>query len=122
MARPKTTTEALLTEWGKWSRGGLGELGATSAMAVAMRLVEPASCRIDPNISDEDALRVERAVASLKDHDSQQFNAIFLFYVVGLGEVQVAMRMNVSRDRAGKILSAGRGWVDCWLNNFSVAA
>jgi hypothetical protein len=122
MARPKTTTEALLTEWGKWSRGGLGELGTTSAMAVAMRLVEPASCRIDPNISDEDALLVDRAVAQLIAHDKVMGEVVALTFVRGVGERELAMRLNISRDRAAKILAGAIGWVDCCINNFLQAA
>lgn len=122
MSRPKTTTEALLTEWGKWSRSGLGELGATSAMAVAMRLVEPAGNRLNASISDESALRVEAAVRRLRDFDDQQSEAIKLYFVRGLGEVEMSMRLGISLVRGQKLLARAIGWLDCDLNNFSNAA
>lgn len=122
MTRPKTTTEALLTEWGKWSRGGLGELGATSAMALAMRLVEPSGNRVNGSISDERALCVEAAVRRLRNFDDQQAEAIKLYFIRGLGEVEMSMRLGISLVRGQKLLARAIGWLDCDLNNYSKAA
>lgn len=118
----ETDTVALLAEWGKWSRGGYGNLGTRSAMAVAMELVEPAANRTAINICDEDALRVERAVARLRLRAPEQYQALNLYFVVGLGQREVALRMKISRDRASHILTAAISWVDCFFDNFCEAA
>lgn len=118
----ETDTVALLAEWGKWSRGGLGNLGSRSSMAISMELVEPGNNRVCLNICDDDALRVEAAVRSLRAFDLMAVDALKLYFIVGYGEPQVALRLKVSLVRAQKILARAMGYVDCYLKNISVAA
>lgn len=118
----ETDTVGLLAEWGKWSRGGYGNLGTRSAMAVAMELVEPAANRTAINICDDDALRVEQAIRALRESDQIAVDALKLYFVEGLGEVQVSLRMGCSLVRAQKILAGGMRWVDCYLRHVAVAA
>lgn len=114
-------TVALLTEWGKWSRGGAGGLRAGSPMAVCMALVEPSGNRIALDISDEKALEVDRAVNDLRRQDSVRFDVIFLYFVKNFGVREVGLRMGLTRTKAAQLLAEALGWLDCRLNYLRAA-
>ena len=127
MARPKTTTEALLTEWGKWtwivdSKSG-GCVGYVSPLGVMINSITPACNRLSINISDDDAMRVSHAVASLYRSNRLSHRVLELTYRYERGERQVSDELNISRRDVVRYLADGVGYIRSMLeNNFSEAA
>ena len=71
-------------QWGLWARGGLGGL--------ALRVSEPTAI----DISDDEALRFDRFVLSLRQYDSKAFVVIKRHYVVGVSLVDIAKELGCS--------------------------
>lgn len=111
----------LLCEWGKWSRGR-NELGTKSSMLVVMQLVQPASLGSSPDIGDDDALRVDRAVAQLRQRDAQLFLILDLYFVKCLSMREIESRMRLSKFSAAKVFARACGCVEGALINFSQVA
>jgi hypothetical protein len=114
-------TISLLFEWGKWSRGR-NSLGAKSSMLLVMQLVQPASLNSSPDIGDDAALLVDRAVAQLRLRDGQLFVVLDLYFVRNLSMREIESRMKLSKFNAAKLFSRACGCVEGALINFSEAA
>lgn len=106
---------ALLAEWGQWSRVGKTSLKAKSSMLFVMELVQPAGCK-SLNICDQDALRVDRAVASLKKYDARLFLVVELYFLDGLSMREIEGRLKLSKTEANKIFARACGWLECKLD------
>lgn len=109
--------DSILTEWGKWSRGGFGSLGAcTSAWAANERAGSL------PNISDDIALEVDRAVIALGEQDRVIRHVIELSYVRRLSVIEIGLRVGYSRNKVDKLIAEGAGFIGGRLSMFSRAA
>lgn len=115
-------TVALLCEWGKWSRDARNSLGAKSASLIVMRLVQPARMSSDPDICDDDALRVDRAASQLKRYDSKMYEIIELYFLHCLSMREIESRMRLKKTEAVQLFAKSCGWLDCLLNVNSQAA
>ncbi|MGM8226166.1 antiterminator Q family protein [Cellvibrio sp. ARAG 10.3] len=101
----------MIEQWGLWVRGSRGaDLKARSSMLEMMQLVKP-SRSIYPSITDDDALRIDRAVAALGKADQQLKEIIFLRFVCDYSMQQIAARFNASRDSVTKQLGQATGFV-----------
>lgn len=105
-------TEAVLVEWGKWSRGGL----SGRVQQVISEFVTP------PNISDELALRVDEAVIAAGVKSYPLRHVLIEHYQKNIGLVELAMDMRIGRHKLDKVLSEAIGFVGGYLSNFSKAA
>jgi hypothetical protein len=104
--------EFVLTEWGKWSRGGGGG---------GLQQVITVFC-LPPQISDELALRVEAAVIAAGVKNYPLRHVLIEHYQKGVGLVDLAEQMSVGRHKLDKVLSEAIGFVSGYLSNFSKAA
>ena len=112
---------AMLCEWGKWSRGR-NELGAKSSMLIVMQLVQPAGLHSSPDIGDEDALLVDRAVAHVKRREADLYRVLHLYFVCNLSMREIELEMRVSRWCAAQLFTRACGCVEGLLINFADAA
>jgi Phage antitermination protein Q len=119
-----TETDYLLVQWGVWQRSR-PNTECVSSLLIVMQLAQSAkasSCQI----TDDDALWVDSAVAKLKMRDSYLFNLLWLRYVYGLSLREMVEQLNKSRrrcDLAGlnrqlvdKQLTGAVAWIDSALN------
>lgn len=104
--------ESILVEWGRWSRGGCGG----RVQQVVSDFVSP------PDISDELALRVERAVVAAGEKNPTLRHVLVEHYQRGTGLIDLAWSMKVGRHKLDKILAEAIGFVGGFLSNISKAA
>ena len=126
MGRAKTTTEALLVEWGRWtwfsdSRSG-GCPGYVSPMGNMIDSVTPSGVRLSVNISDDDAMVVSHAVAALYRSNPLSHRVLELTYRYERGERQVSDELNISRRDVVRYLADAVGYVRRCMENFAEAA
>lgn len=101
----------MIEQWGLWVRGSRGvDLKARSSMLEVMQLVKP-NRSIYLSITDDDALKVDRAVAVLGKADQQLKEVLFLRFVCDYSMQQIATRFNASRDSVTKQLGQATGFV-----------
>jgi len=97
--------ENLLVAWGKWSRGGYGNLGAKNIWmggdAAAAEFI----------ISDDDALLVDKAVVALTSHDLVLGGLVKLHYIGGHSQLRLQERLRLSRHEFDKKLRDARGFI-----------
>ena len=108
-----TDTVALLCEWGKWSRDARNSLGTKSASLIVMQLVQPARMGSDPDICDDDALRVDRAASQLKRYDSKMYEIVELYFLRCLSMKEIESRLKLNRSQTEKLFSRACGWLEC---------
>lgn len=102
--------ESILTEWGKWSRGGVGGL---------------AICRrtgFIPNISDEMALRVDSAVVACGAVKPVLRHVLELYYQKERGVIEIQLFLRVGRVTVEKYLVEAKGFVAGHLSAVKDAA
>ena len=74
----------LLIAWGNWSRSGLDNLDYKSNMESIMHkapLIDVTTCRQYRSVAtlnDDDAMRVNDVLITLRDNDVDAYNAVFL--------------------------------------------
>lgn len=111
MKKSKNITD-VLTQWGIW---------ANSQRAVRLGYTKPFAGMISkrgeitPEISDEDALEVDRAVAALGCRNKKMREILFYTFVLNWGMREVALRLGTSPYLAGKACERAKGWVECRL-------
>lgn len=111
-------TDFLLLQWGYW-QSGRAEGSCTSPMLVVMDLMDKrAPCPV-PQIDDDSALLIDRAVARLKLHDRGMFELIWARYVLKMAVAQMAREMGENRKIIDKRLAGAVSWIDCCLNFFA---
>lgn len=109
-------TAWLLQEWGQWVRYGGGvDLRARSAMQSVM------TCAVEhdvivADITEDDALDVDRAMAKLKMHRPEFYRVLWLACVRDFSLRETSSSMGISREAAGKLYEAAYTWIDFALN------
>ena len=101
----------IIEQWCLWVRTSPGaNLKTRSSMQEVMQLVKP-NKYINPSITDDDALKVDRAVAMLGQFDQQLKEILFLRLVYDYSMQQIAICLNASRDTVTKQLGLANGFV-----------
>lgn len=107
---PVNDIDSVMTEWGKWSRGGLGALNVSSRNGFA------------PDISDELALKVDAAVVACGIVKPVLRHVLELYYQKGRGVVEIQLQLRVGRVTVEKYLVEGKGFVSGHLSAVKAAA
>lgn len=106
-------TAWLLAQWALWQREGVGlQLRAKSPLAFLSKVSDEELERKCSEISDDDALRVDRAMAQLKKVNPTWYKVLVWAFVFDLGDRAVAARLGVTRYAAGRLYEEAYGWVD----------
>ncbi len=98
--------DSILTEWGKWSRGGFGGSAARSSVWVTDDRRGSA-----PNISDDLALRVDGSVVALGQLDKNLRYVIELSYVRRLGVIEIGLKLGCGRRKVDSMLAEACGFI-----------
>lgn len=106
-------TERKLEEWARWVRVGSPEqqLRYKSPMGHLMRQ-KVGSVLPTPMITDEDAERVDRAVARLVIRRPEMGHLLIAYYVDGESFSRIGREHRISREQVSTIVRAAVCWVD----------
>lgn len=104
-------TAWLLAQWALWQREGVSlRMSARSPLASMAKTA--CGAYVASEICDDDALRVDRAMAELKRVNATWYKVLVWAYVYELGDRQVAARLNISRHAAARLYEDAYGWAD----------
>lgn len=111
------STEELLTQWGIWSWQGAGVPRCTSPMYALMRDNVAQHSEPAANISDDDALRVDRIIGTMRRYRPQMAEIITYYYRNDMTMSQVAAtQKDMTRLRVREIIQAGHAYVEAGLD------
>lgn len=108
-------TVALLAAWGEWTRVGIRGLGANNPMLAIMAQAGCNNVFSDPDISDTDALRVDRAVAQLGLRSKFWMEVLKQYFVHMRSMRELEIQFKLSKFTMAKEFAGACGWVDCYL-------
>jgi|GEM_PF-5855437 len=101
----------MIEQWGIWSRcGGTPDFRAKSSMLHVMQLVKPNGLVV-PSITDDDAIKMDQAVAMLGAADKKLKEIIFLHFVCDYSLQQIAIRLEVTRSSVSRQLWMATGFL-----------
>jgi len=105
----------LLVEWGNWIRQGGGvDLSMRSVLANLIPVKRGGFTAA--NISDNDALDVDRAVAQLKKSRPLVARVLWLEFACGYSTRKIATVIGCTREQASNLSGRAVGLVDSALN------
>lgn len=104
----------LLCEWGRWSRGGMG--GRIARCGIWLDNGDA------PNISDERAVQVDRAVIALGVDSPVLREVLELTYQKQFGVIEIGLKLRVGRYTVDKYLVDGKAFVRGYLSHMKNAA
>ena len=108
----RSSTALLLEQWARWAR--------LSGTSLSYNSVDPViklqgSTVPTPWISDDEALRVDKAVAQLNLHN-KFIGEIIICSAGGMSYTGIGKRMSISRHQASIYVKMGIAWVDGYLS------
>lgn len=110
-------TAVLLQEWGVWLKQDSGfNLRARSAMQMIVQSARDDDGYEIAQISDDDAMEVDRAMARLKIHRPEYFRVLWLACVCGYSFRAAAETMKIKHPAVSKLYECAYTWVDFVLN------
>lgn len=99
-------TQEKLRQWGVWLRGSSG-LGYGNVLGALRGGGLPSA-----PISDDCALGIDRAVATLKATNYAQYRCIKLSYVDQQSNAVIGRELEISRMNVQRLIEAGEQWLD----------
>jgi len=110
------STEYLLEQWGFWYRSGAGIPRYTSPSLALMR-DNVGSTVPTAMITDEQADKVDRAVARLGKRDPEMGDCVWLHFAEKRTYHGIAKRLGIGKSKAAELVRAGVAWVDGALDS-----
>lgn len=111
-------TAWLLAQWALWQREGVSlRMSARSPLAAMSKTA--CGAYVSSEICDDDALRVDRAMAELKSLSEECYKILVFSFVNDLSVSQVAVRMGFSRYMAVQLYEEAYQIVDELLTKYS---
>lgn len=109
-------TALLLQEYGVWLRVQAGVPHYVSPSYALMRDNVQIDRGLDPAITDDLAMLIDRLVCRLSRRYPEAGTALWNYYrYQGMSFRQLGRLMNVTHVRAQELVSVGTAWVDCAL-------
>lgn len=113
--RALADTRALLTRWGRWVMDGR-QLPAGPLGVLGVRKAPPSA-----SITDDAALRVDRAVAQLALRHPRTRMAVLLYYTqTHMTHAHLGKALRCGKGTAQRLLSSGEHWIDAYLHDHDV--
>ena len=110
-------TAWLLAQWALWQREGVSlRMSARSPLAAMSKTA--CGAYVSSEICDDDALRVDRAMAELKSLNGEYYKILVFSFVNDLSVGQVAVRMGFSRYMAVQLYEEAYQKVDELLTKY----
>lgn len=114
------STEKLLIEWGKWAkRVTIKERYMSPMTALYIRNIEQER-EPEPNISDEVAEMIDRAVSRLKIREEALQDIILDYYRFSRSVRHIMRTRGMSQLQVNEAINRGIGWVDAYLDACTV--
>lgn len=108
--------EDLLTHWGRWSRQQVGIPRCTSPSYVLMRdNVEQFDSFPAADITDEEAVLVDRIIAKMAQRYPKTAECVVIFYRSDRTLAEVGKIVDEPRMRVREHLIAAKGYVEAYL-------
>lgn len=109
--------ERLLCEWAIWVWQGAGTTYSRDPLSVlSSGSSRPAA------ISDEDAIRIEKALARLRQQDRFVGGLVLDHYKTGLSYIELGVRHGTTRQKISNHIAVGKAFICGALTNLAVAA
>lgn len=110
--------EELLTQWGRWVWQGAGVpgYGVSQIYAIMRDNVEQPTARLPAAITDDEAMAVDRAVASLWRRYPQTADCLRVYYCTDRTMQQVGTLLGFPRLKVRELLIAGNNYVQACLD------
>ena len=110
--------EDLLTQWGRWSRQQVGIQRCTSPSYVLMRdNVEQTGGLPDADITDEEAMMIDRMVAVMARRWPKMAQCITVYYRgMDMTMAEVGKQVNETRLKVREYIIAGHAYIDACLD------
>lgn len=108
--------EELLTQWGIWSWQGAGVPHCTSPMYALMR--DNVAQHSDPvaNITEEEAMLIDRLVAAMGRRHTRTAGVVILYYRHQMTMQEIGKALDISRLKVREILIAGNSYIEAGLD------
>jgi alkylhydroperoxidase family enzyme len=100
-------TRQRLMDWGTWVRTG----GVSSGYA-AVNLVASSNCCSGYEVADDEALKVDRAVARLKLREPQLGKVVLAYYVRRWDYSMIGLDVKLGREKVRVLLRSAEAWID----------
>jgi len=107
------TTEYLLYQWGLWQIYSYGR--ATSPMAAVMQVAGGVHRGLEIHITDDEGLRVDRAVAALKARDKDMYALLDLKFIKRYSIKNMELVLREDRRAIERRLAGAISWIDCFI-------
>ena len=105
----------LLEQWGIWQRTGkscLPHYVSPSAMLMSEH-IQQSNITLNPQITDDHCLTIDREVARLAKRDATKAQVIFAYYVRRMADEWIGHHVGVSRSSARDLRLQAESWLDC---------
>ncbi|AXF52813.1 MAG: antitermination protein Q [Podoviridae sp. ctdb7] len=110
--------EELLTQWGRWVWQGAGVpgYGVSPLYAIMRDNVEQPTANLPAAITDDEALMVDRAVASLWQRHPRTADCVRVYYCTGMTMQAVGNLLDLPRLKVRELLIAGNNYIQACLD------
>lgn len=110
--------EELLTQWGRWVWQGAGVpgYGVSQIYAIMRDNVEQPTAQLPAAITDDEALMIDRAVASLWKRYPMAADCLRVYYCTGRTMQQVGILFDTPRLKVREMIIAGNNYVQACLD------
>ena len=104
------TIEALLSEYGRWAYQSRGLSLYYPSIEPHERLRSKMSA--SANITDDEALAVDKVIAAMKAIRPDQHEALTLFYIAGMSYREIGREKHIHHRSASDLVQGGRMWIE----------
>ncbi|SNS16102.1 antiterminator Q family protein [Pseudomonas segetis] len=115
-------TAYLLQEWGVWLRVQVGVPRYVSPSYALMRDNVQMSGGLDPCITDDTAMLIDRLVSRLEKRYPEAGQALWNYYRHGISYRHLGKLMGITHVKAQELVMVGSAWVDSALCGHDIAA
>ena len=112
-------TPWLLEQWARWARINQGLTLHYPCLATFTKFQGKAS--LAPDISDQEAIAIDRIVSKLRHRDTEMGDAVILYYFSGSNLSYVARELGMDRRKADVLVKSGTAWVDAIAGSLEAA-
>lgn len=107
--------QEVLSRWGAWSANE-GNSIDYSSIAAGFKGLIPSSRRSREQCSDDDGLKINKAVLHLKINNSYLFQLIIMYYVKNYPLRSMASKLGISHNEVAKRLQTAEGFIEGCLS------
>ena len=108
--------DALLKQWGLWARSNPHSLNYPSITPFRRLYTMGSDNRCHITITEDEALRIDRAMAAMNKAQKTFFEATAAFYLQSYTYSEIGELMGINRKQAAQLVQCGVNFVNGALN------